>query len=159
MALVITNLRGNWRYTPPYHPLLKEVPQPHLPVSKGLIKTKPDLTFSSTKSRVMLCQYHPLLKEVPQSHLPVSKGLIKTKPDLTLSSTKSRIVLCHHHPTLKEVPQPHLPVSLGLIKTKPDLTFSSTKSRVVPVINKVALGSMKMVTPLSTIFSPGALAS
>src|SRR6185437_2274175 len=56
-------------------------------------------------------------------------------------------------------PQPQAEVWFGLLKTNRAPSFSCTKSSSVPIRNRMALGSMKIFTPLSSITSSKGLAS
>src|SRR5579863_3601576 len=47
-------------------------------------------------------------------------------------------------------PQPQAAVWLGLLNTKRAASLSRTKSISVPTRNRIALGSMKIFTPLSS---------
>src|SRR5579862_3445731 len=56
-------------------------------------------------------------------------------------------------------PQPQAAVWFGLLKTKRAPSFSRTKSISVPIRNRIALGSMKIFTPLSSTTSSSGFTS
>src|SRR3984957_10099557 len=56
-------------------------------------------------------------------------------------------------------PQPQADVWFGLLNTNRAPSFSFTKSSSVPIKNRIALGSMKILTPLSSITSSNGFAS